>query len=298
MKINFRRIKRKILKNILKTPVIVAVISVVVTASAIFLVLNIKDKREVNKADVSLTDTYLRDANASYNNINRKNEVAGDTGLATKPSVTENTGNPATDNTNKDSSKDAANSNEPANTNTNQDSYTPNIDDKHVTNNNWNYDDNSGDDNSDEPVNNNYTYVEPGFAGVNDDIPSVSDGTNAGIASSNEAAGYAVSAGFKQLYSNELPVNDIYYYEENGIYEGQVVTYNNYTIIYIISRSPSFDAGVNSILTSLLGNYGSYVWQRFITANVSQSFYVGEDNRLVRIVVPNVDGHYQIVIYN
>jgi hypothetical protein len=200
MKINFRRIKRKILKNILKTPVIIAAISVVVTAGAIFLVLNIKDKREFNKADVSLTDTYLRDANASYNNINRKNEVAGDTGLATNPSVTETTGNPATDNANKDSSKDAAN------TNTNQDSYTPNTDDKQVTNNNWNYDDNSGDDNSDEPVNNNYTYVEPGFAGVNDDIPSISDGTNAGIASSNEAAGYAVSAGFKQLYSNDLPV--------------------------------------------------------------------------------------------
>ncbi|SDM50037.1 hypothetical protein [Lachnospira pectinoschiza] len=306
MRINFEVIKEKCRS----LPVLIALITGAVTFAAILIIVGVsKNASKDAGSDVSLEDTYLKDANSSYHN-KTWGDVAGDADSASSQAASEvvtnsdsNTG--SSDLTNSDSSS-ASSSGDTGNTaNSGSSVGTGSSGSSSLGGSSSGGSGSSGSGStggssaasSGSSGTSTTNYSDTGAATSNA-VPSYNDGSSASIAGSSSAAGYAINAGFQQLYSNGSPVTNVYYYEENSVYCGQIVTYSNYTIIYLISRTSSFDASVKNVLSNLVGSYADTVWQKFITARVSQSFYIGEDNRLVRIVVPNVDGHYQIVIYN
>jgi hypothetical protein len=97
-------------------------------------------------------------------------------------------------------------------------------------------------------------------------------------------------SGFEQVMSN------VYTYEENGKYCGEIVTQPNVTIIYIKERNDSFDDTVKSVIASMMPESAAQVWNTYETANTNKTFIA--DNKMVRIVVPEDGGQTQIVIYN
>lgn len=98
------------------------------------------------------------------------------------------------------------------------------------------------------------------------------------------------SNGFTPVISN------VYTYEENGQYYGEIVTQPNVTIIYIKQRGAGFDSKVQSVIASMIPESSSQVWSTYQTANTDKTFVA--DNKKVRIVVAAGGGHSQIVIYN
>ena len=96
--------------------------------------------------------------------------------------------------------------------------------------------------------------------------------------------------GFSQVTSN------VYSYEKDGQYYGEVVTQPNVTIIYIKQRSRDFDSHVQSVIASMIPDNPSTVWNTYVTANTDKTFVV--DNKKVRVVAASNGGHSQIVIYN
>ena len=114
-------------------------------------------------------------------------------------------------------------------------------------------------------------------------------GGNGGLDSSS-VGGILPGQGFSQVTSN------VYAYEKDGQYYGEVVTQPNVTIIYIKQRSRDFDSHVKSVIASMIPDNPSTVWNTYVTANTDKTFVV--DNKKVRVVAASNGGHSQIVIYN
>lgn len=114
-------------------------------------------------------------------------------------------------------------------------------------------------------------------------------GGNGGLDSSSVGA-ILPGQGFSQVTSN------VYSYEKDGQYYGEVVTQPNVTIIYIKQRSRDFDSHVQSVIASMIPDNPSTVWNTYVTANRDKTFVV--DNKKVRVVAASNGGHSQIVIYN
>lgn len=107
---------------------------------------------------------------------------------------------------------------------------------------------------------------------------------------SNTIGGKLDTQGFSQAMSN------VYVYQENDTYYGEIVTQPNVTIIYIKKRGDNFDSQVQGVLASLVPSGYNQIWNNYLTANTDKTFMV--DDRKVRIVVAPNGGHSQIVIYN
>ena len=114
-------------------------------------------------------------------------------------------------------------------------------------------------------------------------------GGNGGLDSSS-VGGILPGQGFSQVTSN------VYAYEKDGQYYGEVVTQPDVTIIYIKQRSQDFDFHVKSVIASMIPDNPSTVWNTYVTANTDKTFVV--DNKKVRVVAASNGGHSQIVIYN
>lgn len=131
-----------------------------------------------------------------------------------------------------------------------------------------------------------------GSAGIVDNGGSSNldpSGGNGGLDSSS-VGGILPGQGFSQVTSN------VYAYEKDGQYYGEVVTQPNVTIIYIKQRSQDFDSHVKSVIASMIPDNPSTVWNTYVTANTDKTFVV--DNKKVRVVAASNGGHSQIVIYN
>ncbi len=114
--------------------------------------------------------------------------------------------------------------------------------------------------------------------------------TSSGGDSSNTIGDKLDAQGFSQVMSN------VYIYQENDTYYGEIVTQPNVTIIYIKKRGDNFDSQVQNVLVNLVPSGYNQVWNNYLTANTDKTFMV--DDRKVRIVVAPNGGHSQIVIYN
>lgn len=132
------------------------------------------------------------------------------------------------------------------------------------------------------------------------------DGSNSNNNSNNNSAnnptggngGYNSTNVGEVLPSNGFTpvISNVYTYEENGQYYGEIVTQPNVTIIYIKQRGDGFDSKVKSVIASMIPESYSQVWSTYQTANTDKTFVA--DNKKVRIVVAAGGGHSQIVIYN
>ncbi|MBQ4283252.1 MAG: Ig-like domain-containing protein [Lachnospira sp.] len=120
-------------------------------------------------------------------------------------------------------------------------------------------------------------------------IPGKDDGSGY---DSTEIGSKLPGVGFDQTVSN------LYVYEENGKYFGQIITQPDVTIVYVKERSDTFDATIKSVLAALLPVEHSQVWTNYVTSITDRTFTV--ENRMVRVVMPSAvhGGHSQIVIYN
>ena len=131
-----------------------------------------------------------------------------------------------------------------------------------------------------------------GSAGIVDNGGSSNldpSGGNGGLDSSS-VGGILPGQGFSQVTSN------VYAYEKDGQYYGEVVTQPDVTIIYIKQRSQDFDSHVKSVIASMIPDNPSTVWNTYVTANTDKTLVV--DNKKVRVVAASNGGHSQIVIYN
>lgn len=115
------------------------------------------------------------------------------------------------------------------------------------------------------------------------------DSQNSGSGSSG-IGGLLPDMGFSQVLSN------VYVCEENGIYYGEIITQPNVTIMYIKRRGETFDARIQSVLSTLLPSAHAQVWNNYLSADTDRTFTA--EDRKVRIVVAANGGHSQIVIYN
>lgn len=132
--------------------------------------------------------------------------------------------------------------------------------------------------------------------------PQVStDGTSDGdsVQNNGSAGGGKTSADLGTALINngfEQTVSNVYVCQENGIYNGEIITQSNVTIIYIKQRSATFDSRIRSVIDSILPGNSSQVWSNYLSASTDRTFTI--DGRVVRIVVATGGGHSQIVIYN
>ena len=114
-------------------------------------------------------------------------------------------------------------------------------------------------------------------------------GTNSGL-KSTELNGSLNEFGYSKVLSN------VYVYQENNTYYGEIVIQSNVTIIYIKQRCEGYDMKIKQVIASLLPIENAQVWSNYIAASSDRTFTV--EGRMVRIVTAFNGGHSQIVIYN
>ena len=163
------------------------------------------------------------------------------------------------------------------------DYQVPNIDNDWEQNENQN---NQQDDSNENFDGDNYTPDDDTTQNNGSD-----NNTSSGAGDNSNTIGDKLDTqGFSQVMSN------VYIYQEDNTYYGEIVTQPNVTIIYIKKRGDNFDAQIQSVLANLVPSGYNQVWNNYLTANTDKTFMV--DDRKVRIVVAPNGGHSQIVIYN
>jgi len=115
------------------------------------------------------------------------------------------------------------------------------------------------------------------------------NGTNVGL-KSTELNGSLNEIGYNKILSN------VYVYQENNTYYGEIVIQSNVTIIYIKQRCEGYDMKIKQVIARLLPIENTQVWSNYISATSDRTFTV--EGRMVRIVTAFNGGHSQIVIYN
>ena len=114
-------------------------------------------------------------------------------------------------------------------------------------------------------------------------------GTNIGL-KSTELNSSLSDIGYSKILSN------VYVYQENNTYYGEIVIQSNVTIIYIKQRCLGYDAKIKEVIARLLPLENAQVWSNYLSATSDRTFTV--EGRMVRIVTAFNGGHSQIVIYN
>lgn len=123
----------------------------------------------------------------------------------------------------------------------------------------------------------------------NNNTSNTGNQTNSGLKSTDLTSNLP-QIGYSQRMSN------VYVYEENNTYYGEIIIQSNVTIIYIKQRSSGYDSKILEVLAKLLPTGSSQVWSNYLSATSDRTFTV--DGRMIRIVTANNGGHSQIVIYN
>jgi len=114
-------------------------------------------------------------------------------------------------------------------------------------------------------------------------------GTNIGM-NSTDLYGSLSEIGYNKILSN------VYVYQENNTYYGEIVVQSNVAIIYIKQRCEGYDTKIKQVIAKLLPIENAQVWSNYISATSDRTFTV--EGRMVRIVTAFNGGHSQIVIYN
>jgi len=113
--------------------------------------------------------------------------------------------------------------------------------------------------------------------------------TNIGMKSTELYASLS-DIGYSKIFSN------VYVYQENNTYYGEIVIQSNVTIVYIKQRCDGFDKKIKEVIARLLPTQNVEVWSNYISASSDRTFTA--QGRMVRIITAANGGHSQIVIYN
>ena len=148
------------------------------------------------------------------------------------------------------------------------------------------------------PVNSNNT---DNASGTNNNAGNIGDtgnagnpvdsnsGTNIGMKSTELYASLS-DIGYSKMFSN------VYVYQENNTYYGEIVIQSNVTIVYIKQRCEGFDIKIKEVIARLLPTQNAEVWSNYLSASSDRTFTA--QGRMVRIITAANGGHSQIVIYN
>lgn len=114
--------------------------------------------------------------------------------------------------------------------------------------------------------------------------------------------GETESVDAKETILTNLPHNgfsvyltDTYVFEEDGNYLGQVIVTENFTQIYVMTRTTNFDSCLKSFLSTVLPTGYLRAFNNLATAQSDMTFYV--DGYKVRAVASPNGGHSQLIIY-
>ena len=116
------------------------------------------------------------------------------------------------------------------------------------------------------------------------------------------STGETESVDAKETILTNLPHNgfsvyltDTYVFEEDGNYLGQVIVTENFTQIYVMTRTTNFDGCLKSFLSTVLPTGYLRAFNNLTTAKSDMTFYV--DGYKVRAVASPNGGHSQLIIY-
>lgn len=90
-------------------------------------------------------------------------------------------------------------------------------------------------------------------------------------------------------------LTDTYVFKEDGNYLGQVIVTEQFTQIYVMTRTTNFDANLKSFLSTVLPTGYLRAFDNLTTAKSDMTFYV--DGYKVRAVASPNGGHSQLIIY-
>ena len=106
----------------------------------------------------------------------------------------------------------------------------------------------------------------------------------------------------KDTILTNLPLNnfsvylqDTYVFKEDGNYLGQVIVTENFTQIYVMTRTTNFDSCLKSFLQTVLPTGYLRAFDNLTTAKSDMTFHV--DGYKVRAVASPNGGHSQLIIY-
>ena len=116
------------------------------------------------------------------------------------------------------------------------------------------------------------------------------------------STGETESIDAKETILTNLPHNgfsvyltDTYVFEEDGNYLGQVIVTENFTQIYVMTRTTNFDSCLKNFLSTVLPTGYLRAFNNLATAKSDMTFYV--DGYKVRAVASPNGGHSQLIIY-
>ncbi len=90
-------------------------------------------------------------------------------------------------------------------------------------------------------------------------------------------------------------INDTFVYKEDGNYLGQAIVEQDFTQIYVMTRTTGFDGKIKEFLKSFFPKGYATVFNKFITATYDTTFYA--DGYKVRVITSPSGGHRQLIIY-
>lgn len=91
-------------------------------------------------------------------------------------------------------------------------------------------------------------------------------------------------------------IDNIFVYERDGIYYGEVIAAPTSVQIYIKTRTTMFDAAINSVLSYVLPSTSDIAWSTFTAAKADNTITC--EGRKVRFVMAGKNAHTQIIVYN
>lgn len=132
--------------------------------------------------------------------------------------------------------------------------------------------------------------------------PVVTEPVETSPVATTPAATEPVEEDVKDVILNNLPQNEFsvylentYVFKEDGNYLGQVIVTENFTQIYVMTRTTHFDSCLKSFLQTVLPTGYLRAFDNLATATSDKTFYV--DGYKVRAVASPNGGHSQLIIY-
>lgn len=132
--------------------------------------------------------------------------------------------------------------------------------------------------------------------------PPEDETTTDGIEETTEAVPEETTIDSREYILYSLPefgftgyINDTFVYEEDGNYLGQAIVEQDFTQIYVMTRTTGFDSSIKEFLKSFFPKGYATVFNKFTNATSDTTFY--SDGYKVRAITSPGGGHRQLIIY-
>ncbi len=91
-------------------------------------------------------------------------------------------------------------------------------------------------------------------------------------------------------------IGDTYVFEEDGNYLGQVIVEEEFTQLYVMTRTTYFDSKIKEFLSTVLPTGYTVAFNNLMNSQKDMTFYA--DGHKVRVIASPNGGHSQLIIYH